>query len=116
MERGFTLWADGHVTIDIVESAQRSGTRFKFVGQQKEWAFSYDVWGKKVNDDVVSVMEMEPSNLLALCDESRQMAKNIVKRSAKGQLTSSSTQAQAQPAKALGRRALLKEGRPATQA
>ena len=78
--------------------------------------FSYDVWGEKVNDYVVSVMEMEPSNLLALCDKSRQMDKNIVKRSAKGQLTSSSTQAQAQPAKALGRRTLLKEGHPAIQA
>ena len=116
MERGFILWANGHVTIDIVESAQRSGARFKFVGQQKEWVFSYDVWGKKVNDYVVSVMEMEPSNLLALCDKSRQMAKNIAKRFAKGQLTPSSTQAQAQPAKALGRHALLKEGHPATQA
>ena len=69
-----------------------------------------------MNDYVVSVMEMEPSNLLALCNESRQMAKNITKRSAKGQLTSSSTQAQAQPAKALGCHALLKEGCPATQA
>ena len=86
--------------------------RFKFVGQQKEWAFSYNLWGEKVNDYVVSVMEMEPLNLLALCNKSRQIAK----RSAKGQPTSSSTQAQAQPAKALGCHALLKEGHPATQA
>ena len=90
--------------------------RFKFVGQQKEWAFSHKVWGEKVNEYVISVMEMKPENLLALCDESRQMAKNIAKKSAKGQLTSSTTQAQAQPAKALGHCALLKEGCPATQA
>ena len=63
----------------------------------------------------ISVMEMKPKNL-TLCDESRQMAKNITKKSAKGQLTSSTTQAQAQPAKALGHHALLKEGCPATQA
>ena len=116
MERGFTLWANAHVTIDIVESAQCLGMRFKFVGQQKEWAFSYNVWGGRVNHYVVSLMEMDPLNLLALCDESKQMAKNIAKRSAKGQLTSSSTQAQAQPTKALGHCTLLKEGCPATQA
>ena len=61
-------------------------------------------------------MEMEPANLLALCDEARQMAKNIAKRSAKGQLTLSATEAQAQPVKALRCHALLKEGCPATHA
>ena len=40
----------------------------------------------------------------------------LTKRSAKGPLTSSSTQAQAQPTKALGCHTLLKEGCPATQA
>ena len=72
--------------------------------------------GEKVNHYVVSLMEMDPLNLLVLCDESKQMVKNIAKRSSKGQLTSSSTQAQAQPIKALGHHTLLKEGCPATQA
>ena len=49
------LWANGHITIDIVESAQRLGTRFKFIGQQKKWAFSYDMWGKKVGEYVEAV-------------------------------------------------------------
>ena len=69
-----------------------------------------------MNKYIISVMEMEPANFLALCDEARQMAKNIVKRSAKGQLTSSTTEAQAQPMKALRCHALLKEGRPVTHA
>ena len=78
--------------------------------------FSHEAWGKKVNEYVISVMQMKPENLLALCDKSRQMAKNIAKKSAKGQLTSSAAQAQAQPAKPLGPCTLLKEGHPATQA
>ena len=84
MEHGFTLWANGHHTIDIVELAQRSGTRFKFFGQQKDWAFSSDKWGLGVNDYIVSVLEMEPGNRLALCGGARQMAKNIAKRATKG--------------------------------
>ena len=107
------LWANGHITIDIVESAQRSGTRFKFIGQQKEWAFSYDMWGKKVSEYVEAMLGMEPENCLALCDESRQMAKNITKRSAKGQ---SVPETKAQLIKTTGRHALLKEGHPATRA
>lgn len=113
VERGFTLWANGHLTIDIVESAQRSGTRFKFIGQQKDWAFSFDKWGRGVTDYVASVLEMEPKNRLALCDEARQMAKNISKRVTKGLSTS---ETQAQPTKAPGRRALLKEGYAPTYA
>ena len=50
-----------------------------------------------MNDYVVSVLEMEPRNCLALCDEARQMVKNIAKRAAKG-----STVIQPQPTKALG--------------
>ena len=69
-----------------------------------------------MNEYVMSVMEMEPAHLLVLCDEAKQMAKNIMKRSAKGQLTLSTTQAQAWPAKAPGYHALLKEGHPATHA
>ena len=69
-----------------------------------------------MNEYVISVTEMKPKSFLALWDDSRQMAKNIAQKSAKGQLTSSTTQARAQPAKALGRCALLKEGHPATQA
>ena len=89
------------------------GTRFLI---QKEWAFSCNVWGKKVDEFVISMVEMEPAHLLVLCDEARQMVKDIAKRSAKGQLTLSATQAQAQPVKALGCCALLKEGHPATHA
>lgn len=99
--------------MEIVETSQRGRTRFKYHGQQKAWSFSYDLWGRKVTEYVTSVMDMEPANLLALCDESRQMAKIIAKRAAKGLSSSSTTLAPAQPVKALGRRALLKEGRPA---
>lgn len=99
--------------MEIVETSQRGRTRFKYHGQQKAWSFSYDLWGRKVTEYVTSVMDMEPANLLALCDESRQMAKIIAKRAAKGLSSSSTTSAPAQPVKALGRRALLKEGRPA---
>ena len=52
------LWANGHITIDIVESAQHSGTRFKFIRQQKEWAFSYNMWGKKVSEYVEAMLGM----------------------------------------------------------
>ena len=79
--------------------------RFKFIGQQKHWAFSSDKWGLGVNDYIVSVLEMEPGNCLTLCDEARQMAKNIVKRATKGL-----TMIPPQPTKALGQCALLKEG------
>ena len=72
------------------------------------------MWEKTVNQYVISVMEMKPANLLALCDEARQMVKNIATRSSKGQLTLSVTQAQAQPVKALRCHALLKEGCPTT--
>ena len=106
VEHGFTLWANGHLTIDIVKLAQQSGTRFKFFGQQKDWAFSSDKLGLRVNDYIVSVLEMEPRNCLTLCDEARQMAKNIVKKAAKV-----STVIPPQPTKALGQHALLKEGR-----
>ena len=36
-----------------------------------------------MNDYIVSVLKMEPRNHLALCDEARQMAKNVVERAAK---------------------------------
>ena len=62
-----------------------------------------------MNEYIISVLEMEPVSHLALCDEARQMAKNIAKRAVKGLLTSV---LENQPMKALGRRALLKEGRP----
>ena len=88
VERGFTLWANGHLTMDVIESAQRSGTRFKFIGQQKDWAFTFDKWGCGVNDYVAFVFEMEPENHLALCNETKQMVKNIVKRATKGLSTS----------------------------
>ena len=107
------LWANGHITIDIVESAQHLGTRFKFIGQQKEWTFSYDMWGKKVGEYVEAVLGMEPENCLALCDESRQMAKNITKRSAKGE---SVPETKAQLIKTTRCCALLKEGHLATHA
>ena len=71
--------------------------RFKFLGQQKDWAFSSDKWGLRVNDYIVSVLEMEPGNCLVLCDEAKQMVKNIAKRAAKG-----STVIPPQPTKALG--------------
>ena len=54
--------------------------RFKFIGQEKDWAFTFDKWGHGVNDYVVSMLGMEPRNHLALCNEARQMAKNIAKR------------------------------------
>ena len=66
IECGFTLWANGHLTMDVIESAQRSGTRFKFIGQQKDWAFTFDKWGCGVNDYVVSMLEMESKNCLGL--------------------------------------------------
>ena len=62
-----------------------------------------------MNEYVISVLEMEPASHLALCDEARQMAKNITKRAVKGLLTSV---LENQPTKALGWCALLKEGHP----
>ena len=109
VERGFTLWADGNLTIDVVESTQRSGTRFKFIGQQKDWSFSFDKWGRGVNEYVISVLKMEPASRLALCDEVNEMAKNIAKKAVKRVLTSV---LENQPTKALGRHALVKEGCP----
>ena len=82
--------------------------KFKFIGQQ-DWAFSSDKWGLGVNDYIVSVLEMESGNRLALCDEARQMVKNIAKRAAKG-----STVILPQPMKALGWCVLLKEGHTPT--
>ena len=111
VEHGFTLWANGHLTIDIIESAQQLGMRFKFIGQQKDWAFTFDKWGHGVNDYVVSVLGMEPRSCLALCNKARQMAKNIVKRTVKGL---SGSDIQPQLTKALGQQALLKEGHPPT--
>ena len=58
-----------------------------------------------MNEYVISVLEMEPGSCLALCDEARQMAKNITKRGVKGLLTSV-------PMKALGQCALLKKVTP----
>ena len=100
--------------INIVESAQQSGTRFKFIRQQKDWAFSFDKWGCRVNNYIVSVLEMEPDNCLVLCDEANQMAKSIVKKVTKGLSTLSMSQTWAQPTKALGQHTLLKEGHPPT--
>ena len=108
VERGFTLWANGHLTMDVIESAQRSGTRFKFIGQQKDWAFTFDKWGRGVNDYVASVLEMESKNRLGLCDEARQMAK----KASKGLSALFTSETQAQLTKAPGQHALLKEGRP----
>ena len=99
IEHGFSLWADGHFTINVVETAQQSGTRFKFISQQKDWAFTFDKWGHGVNDYIASVLEMEPENCLVLCDKARQRAKNITKRVMKGLSTSDT---QAQPSMALG--------------
>ena len=62
-----------------------------------------------MNEYIISVLKMEPVSCLALCDEARQMAKNITKRAVKKLLTSV---LESQPTKALGRCALLKEGRP----
>ena len=107
VKHGFSLWANCHLTINVVESAQQSGTRFKFIGQQKDWAFTFDKWGHGVNDYVPSVLKMEPENFFALCDEAKQMVKNIAKRAMKG-LSISDTWAQT--SKALGRSVLLKEG------
>ena len=81
--------------------------RFKFIGQQKDWAFSFEKWGHGVTDYVTAVLKMGPKHHLALCDEARQMAKNISKRVTKGLSTS---ETQAQPTKAPRRCALLKEG------
>ena len=106
IECGFTLWANGHLTMDVIESAQRSGTRFKFISQQKDWAFTFDKWGRGVNDYVVSMLEMESKNRLGLCDEARQMAK----KASKGLSALFTSETQAQPTKAPGWRALLKEG------
>ena len=74
-------------------------TRFKFIGQQKDWAFTFNKWGHGVNNYVVSMLRMEPRNHLALCDKARQMAKNIAKRTMKGL---SGSDIQPQPTKALG--------------
>ena len=75
IEHSFTLWANGHLTMDIIKSAQQSGIRFKFIGQQKDWAFTFDKWGHGVNDYVASMLEMESKNRLGLCDEAREMVK-----------------------------------------
>ena len=112
IECGFTLWANGHLTMDVIESAQRSGTRFKFIGQQKDWAFTFDKWGRRVNDYVASVLEMESKNRLGLCDEARQMAK----KASKGLSALFTSETQAQPTKAPGWHTLLKEGQPPTPA
>ena len=60
-----------------------------------------------MTDYVAAVLEMEPKSRLALCDEARQMAKNISKRVTKGLSTSETHN---EPTRAPGRRALLKEG------
>ena len=65
-----------------------------------------------VNDYVASVLEMESKNHLGLCNEARQMAKSIAKKASKGLSALFTSETQAQPTKAPGRRALLKEGRP----
>ena len=65
-----------------------------------------------VNDYVASVLEMESKNRLGLCDEARQMAK----KASKGLSALFMSETQAQPTKAPGRRALLKEGQPSTPA
>ena len=112
IECGLTLWANGHLTMDVIESAQRSGTRFKFIGQQKDWAFTFDKWGCGVNDYVVSVLEMESKNRLGLCDKARQMVKSMAKKASKGLSALFTSETQAQLTKAPGWRALLKEGQP----
>ena len=112
IECGFTLWANGHLTMDIIESAQRSGMRFKFIGQQTDWAFTFDKWGHRVNNYVVSVLEMESKNHLGLCDEARQMVKSIMKKASKGLLALFMSETQAQPTKAPGWHAFLEEGWP----
>ena len=112
IEHGFTLWANGHLTMDVIESAQQSGTRFKFIGQQKDWAFNFDKWGRGVNDYVASMLKMESKNHLGLCDEARQMVKSIVKKASKGLSALFMSETQAQLTKAPGWRALLKEGQP----
>ena len=112
IERGFTLWANGHLTMDVIESAQRSGMRFKFIGQQKDWAFTFDKWGHGVNDYVASMLKMESKNCLGLCNKARQMAKSITKKASKGLSALFTSETQAQLTKAPGRRTLFKEGRP----
>ena len=62
-----------------------------------------------MNKYVISVLEMEPSSCLALCDKARQMVKNIEMRAMMGLSTSV---LETQPTKALGQHALLKEGCP----
>ena len=52
-----------------------------------------------MTDYVTAVLEMEPKHHLALCNEARQMAKDISKRVTKGLSTS---ETQAQPTKAPG--------------
>ena len=116
IEHSFTLWANGHLTMDVIKSAQRSGTRFKFIGQQKDWAFTFDKWGRRMNDYVASMLEMESKNRLGLCDEARQMAKSIAKKASKGLSALFTSETQAQPTKAPGWCALLKEGWPPTPA
>ena len=66
IEHSFTLWANGHLTMGVIKSAQWSGMRFKFIGQQKDWAFTFHKWGCRVNDYVASVLEMESKNHLGL--------------------------------------------------
>ena len=61
-----------------------------------------------MNDYVASVLEMESKNCLGLYNEARQM----VKKASKGLSALFTSETQAQPTKAPGRRALLKEGRP----
>ena len=86
--------------------------RFKFIGQQKDWAFIFDKWGHGVNDYVASVLEMESKNHLGLCDEPRQMVKSIMKKAFKGLSALFASETQAQLTKAPGQRTLLKEGWP----
>ena len=61
-----------------------------------------------MNDYVASVLEMESKNHLGLCNEARQMAK----KASKGLSALFMSETQAQPTKAPGPRALLKEGQP----
>ena len=86
--------------------------RFKFIGQQKDLAFTFDKWGCGVNDYVASVLEMESKNHLALCNKARQMAKSMAKKASKGLSTLFTSETQPQPTKAPGQHTLLKEGWP----
>ena len=69
-----------------------------------------------MNDYVAFVLEMEPKNCLALCDNVRQMVKSIAKKASKGLSMLFTSETQAQLTKAPGWCALLKEGQPPTPA